>query len=247
MKFAAVTNVGKRYSHNEDKYFVPNFDKPIQNKFPFFMVCDGVGGANSGEIASKFTVDFLSDKLYSDLKNNLMNSKTMLRKFSIYIEDTNHKLVQLGESSSTNKGMATTIISAFFGEKLLIHSVGDSRIYVFRNHILTQLNEDQSFVWELYKRKLITKNEIRTHPKNNLICMAVGNDGNIEINETEFEYQKGDLFLLCSDGLTDLVSEKEIRNVLKRDLSLNEKNSLLEDRAMELGGKDNITIILIEV
>ncbi|MEA1972912.1 MAG: protein phosphatase 2C domain-containing protein [Candidatus Cloacimonadota bacterium] len=248
MRYAVVTDIGYRYKVNEDSYFVPDFQKSLNKENPLFIICDGVGGHNSGEIASKFVVDFLSHEIYTELEQKNLNHNNFSVRMSQYIKDANRKLLQLSYSKKSYSNMSSTLVSAYFSnENIFIHSVGDSRIYRFENNQLNQLNEEHSLVWELYKAGVIEKDEMRRHPKKNIVRMVIGYEERVEINSYSIELEKNDIFLLCSDGLTDLVSEKIIEDVLQMKISIDEKIELLKTKALSAGGKDNITIIIIEV
>ena len=135
----------------------------------------------------------------------------------------------------------------FWNNKLYLHSVGDSRCYRYRENELQQLTEDQSEVWELYKMGAISKDDIRTHPRNNIITMSLGTAKNVKINSYDYDIRIDDIFLMCSDGLTDMISDQEIVKILSSNKTLDLTSKELIYAALDAGGRDNVTLILIQI
>ena len=230
-RYFGISDVGRRYEHNEDYFLLP------VGKEMLFIVCDGVGGANSGEVASKTTARFLAEDL----------PKTGEKQIKESILKANQKLMEMASRSESLSGMATTLVLAYFSnDTAQIFSVGDSRCYLYRGNELEQLTEDQSEVWELYKMRAISKEQLRTHPRNNIITMAMGTDNDLEVNSYTHQVKEGDTFLMCSDGLTDMLPEELIAEKLNKSVNLEETANELVRLANEAGGKDNITLILIK-
>lgn len=264
IKYTAGTDIGKKYKHNEDNFFVPKSKKNVihisTNSATYFILCDGMGGANSGEVASQLTVNWLAQSI-SDITNSKFRITKLLSKISINnkhnslnskiehsIYEINAKIYELSQKHDQYTGMGTTLVtSVFWNNKLFLHSVGDSRCYRYRENDLQQLTEDQSEVWELYKMGAISKDDIRTHPRNNIITMSLGTAKNVKINSYDYDIQIDDIFLMCSDGLTDMISDQEIVEILKDKTSLDSASKELIYAALEAGGRDNVTVILIEV
>lgn len=259
MRFTAKTDIGKRYKSNEDFYVLPMINKKVGIEYVnpkagmLFVLCDGMGGGNAGEVASKLTATWITKDYYGEKKTKI---SSLLEKFNkpkkvemqAIIRSVNKRLYKLSKEYEQYNGMGTTLVTALFkDEKIFIDSVGDSRCYRFRNNELLQLTEDQSEVWNLFKMGAITKDEIRSHPRNNIITMAIGTIEDIEINEYEYTVQKKDIYLLCCDGLTDMVSEDDIKKILMAQDDLEIKANKLIQAANDAGGKDNITVILIEI
>ncbi len=242
IQYFGLTNTGKRYSHNEDYFFLPD-KQPL-----FFILCDGIGGANAGEVASEMTANIL----YNSFHSSLMNTDKVgeLREhITDLIKEVNRKVYLLSRENLRYQGMGTTLVtSLLINDTAIIHSVGDSRCYRLNQEgKLEQLTEDQSFVWELYSSGSISKEEMRKHPRNNIINMAIGTHTDVKVNSYIVNCDEGDFFLLCSDGLSDMLSDNKIKDCLLKDLSLSEICQLLVDRANDEGGKDNITVVLIKV
>ena len=251
MNYTAKTDIGKRYPHNEDFYVLPNGRDPSNNSSEkkvntlkngyLFVLCDGMGGGNAGEVASQMASTWLSSDYY----------ETPKAAFPKLVKKVSDKLYGLSLKYEQYRGMGTTLVTALFkGKTVDLYNVGDSRGYLFRDGKLTQLTEDQSEVWNLYKMGQIEKKDIISHPRNHIITQALGLEESFseaDVNHVQAKVQKGDLFLLCSDGLTDMVTEENIAEILKGSASLDEKGDALVRAANNAGGKDNITVILITV
>jgi len=267
MNFHAKTDVGKKYETNEDYFILPAAKKKIGfNKLGhLFLLCDGMGGVNAGEVASNLTANWifkdyykLDSKGYSfqklikkirqifiseDREDNISQIASRMKNI---IEEVNARIYYLSQKHEEYTNMGTTLVSSLIiKNRIIIHSVGDSRCYRFREGNLKQLTEDQSEVWKLYKIGAITKDEIRSHPRNNIITSAIGTEPSVKINEYIYEAIKNDIYLMCSDGLSDMISDEEINNILSTSISLENKSENLIHSANEAGGKDNITVILI--
>lgn len=251
MNYSARTDIGKKYDHNEDAFVLPEPNKKyniknldIKNKGELFILCDGIGGANAGEVASELTSNWIFRDYYSVKDTNI----DLKKELKVIIRSVNTKIFQLTKKHENYYGMGTTLVAALFLNNIAyFYSVGDSRAYLFNDKKLLQITEDQSEVWQLYKTGLISKDDLRHHPRNNIITMAVGINQNIDIQQYEYKYNKEDMFLLCSDGLTDMVSEEEITKILNKNKSLNNITKDLIHAANKNGGKDNITVIVIKI
>lgn len=254
MKYSAISDVGRRYEHNEDYCVLPKPNKNYgvtyidkKHKGSIFILCDGIGGANAGEVASELTAIWIFREYYKRPANSY-TPQAMLEEAIIRI---NHKIFTLAEENNDYYGMGSTLAATLFiKDDAFIYSIGDSRVYLFRENELRQITEDQSEVWDLYKKGEITKDEIRTHPRNNIITIAIGVEKNMKIEDTNryhLNVRKKDLFLVCSDGLTDMVSDEKIASVLRLKITLKQKTTRLVDLANANGGWDNITIILISI
>jgi len=251
MKYYAKTDIGKKYDHNEDNYVLPkpnkkyNINKPdIINMGELFVLCDGISGSNAGEIASELTANWVFKDYYSikDISINLTD------KLEEIIKSVNDKIISLASEHESYHGMGTTLVAVLaLKNKAFIYSVGDSRAYILKGDNLKQITEDQSEVWQLYKAGEISKNDIRYHPRNNIITMSLGINKNIDIQRYVQEYNDGDMFLLCSDGLSDMLSDIEIKNILIKKQSLKRITKKLVKSANKNGGKDNITVIVVKM
>lgn len=254
MRYSARSHPGKRYDHNEDQYVLPEPNKKYgltridkKKKGSLFVLCDGMGGSNAGEVASELAANWIYREYYTGQLTSIA-PHSILEKA---ILNVNEQIFKLAGEHTGYSGMGSTLVSVLFIEgEAYIYSIGDSRAYLFRNKKLSQITEDQSEVWELYKRGEITKDEIRTHPRNNIITMAIGTKKNMkieDINRYQLKVRKRDLFLVCSDGLTDMMSDEDVTTMLSSKRTLKQKTSNLVDMANANGGRDNITVILIRI
>ncbi len=246
MKYAGRTDKGKTRTKNEDYFLLPEENKKIGLEKPdltrgyLFVLCDGIGGHNAGDVALEKTAvwlmkDFYDEKIKNpDLEDIIKSVHTRIYNYSIhYVRYRN---------------MGTTLVAALVkDDKLEICSVGDSRCYRLRDGELLQLTEDQSEVWQLYKEGKLTKDELRFHPFSNIITMSVGVQPEIEINRYLYNTKQNDIYLLCSDGLSDMLSDDEIKDILAYPVSLHKKANMLIKAANDAGGKDNITVVLVEI
>ena len=243
MQFFASTDIGCKKETNEDYILTSvNIDsEEINEKGRMFILCDGLGGASEGDYASKYVAEELMKKYYRlKAKEPFENSVSDLL---VKINDN------LRKYSKKNYGyycMGTTIASVIIKEEVLhYNSVGDSRIYIMRGQVLTQISEDHSEVWKLYKRNLISKNEIKDHPMNNMVTSALGFGSEFNICKGNIELMEGDFILLCSDGLTDTIDDEDIEKVLQKEIGIDDKVNLLIELSKKLDCSDNISLILI--
>ena len=245
--YFGITDIGKKYKNNEDFFLLPEpnekyeiLNMDVKNKGELFILCDGIGGGNAGEVASELCANWFYKEFYGSKENFPLD---------LIIENINKKLYDLSLKYEKYKGMGTTFVGGvFIKEKLFFCSVGDSRLYLFRDKEFIQLSEDHSNVWNLYKMGEIKKEEILTHPRKNIINSAVGINKTIKkINKGEKELKNGDLLLFCSDGLSDMLKDNEINCELLKNKSLQKTAENLVIKANKKGGNDNITLILVQV
>lgn len=247
MEYSLRSHVGKVRSNNED--FIEHFN--ICENAHIFIVSDGMGGHNKGEVASKIatqTVISLIEKDKSVIAESISTGKfqdtMMLLVNSIKL--ANQVVYEEGEKEEFF-GMGTTMVTAIIaGDRLLIANVGDSRCYLIRNGAIKQLTKDNSFVQELLESGVITPEEAITHSKKNIITRAIGTDCYLKVDTYEFELEAEDMIILCSDGLTNMIRDEEILSISSSDSSLEDKTDKLVDKALENGGLDNISLILIK-
>ena len=208
MKFAIKSDVGQRRKVNEDAagYF------ESKNHIPLMMVCDGIGGHNAGEIASSMALMSIGQ---SWEKTNIENMEEAYQWIVHKIEEANDDILTRSTQYEDLYGMGTTLVAAcVIGNQLMIANVGDSRAYVLRNFQLKQLTEDQSLVNALLKSGEITPEEAENHPNKNIVTQSLGVTSAVEIDFVRMTVKDEDILLLCSDGLSDMLSLEEIRNVL---------------------------------
>ncbi len=250
---AGITDVGQRRDHNEDNYL-------IDEKLGLFVVADGMGGHEAGEVASKLAIETIFnhiknlDNTYKqDSKKNQAKTAELINSLlQDAIEDANNQThcYNIAKGLSEGQGMGTTITGFLINtpdspkrKKLYSFNVGDSRTYCFREGKLMQLSTDHSH----YQLWLETGKE-GPPPKHNIIYKAIGPWRRVVAEQHSFAIKANTLFLLCSDGLCDMLSNKEIRHILQqnRKHTLKEMAQALVDAANEAGGKDNITVVLVK-
>jgi serine/threonine protein phosphatase PrpC len=231
---AARTDTGRARSANEDSYWVHS---------PLFVLADGMGGAQAGEVASQTAVSVFSDE------GGLPDGPgTYEERLAGLVAQANGRVYSQAQSDDQFAGMGTTLTVAFVGEDdLAIAHVGDSRFYVLRDGELTQLTDDHSLVGELVRRGQISAEEAEDHPQRSIITRALGIEGEVVVDHFSWPVRDGDLFLLCSDGLTGMVSDAGMAEILAGAPSLAVAAQQLVAAANEAGGRDNITVILFRV
>jgi protein phosphatase len=227
-----ASDTGKKRRHNEDSYVVGP---------PIFAVADGMGGAQAGEVASKLAAAALeeTDPGTGNAEQRLVS----------LIQEANRRVHERASSDPTTSGMGTTITAALVeGSRVTFGHVGDSRAYLVRDGTMEQLTEDHSLVNELLKSGKLSPEEAETHPQRSVITRAVGTDPDVDVDTFVIEGQVGDVFLICSDGLTDMVEDEDILEVLEkyRD-DLDRATRSLISAANRGGGEDNITVVAFTI
>lgn len=241
MKFAIKSDVGQRRKVNEDA--VGYFES--KNHIPLMMVCDGIGGHNAGEIASSMALMSIGQ---SWEKTNIENMEEAYQWIVHKIEEANDDILTRSTQYEDLYGMGTTLVAAcVIGNQLMIANVGDSRAYVLRNFQLKQLTEDQSLVNALLKSGEITPEEAENHPNKNIVTQSLGVTSAVEIDFVRMTVKDEDILLLCSDGLSDMLSLEEIRNVLNHYSDLEQQVEKAVQAANESGGRDNITVAIAKI
>jgi serine/threonine protein phosphatase PrpC len=230
--YARASDTGKKRRRNEDSYVVAP---------PLFAVADGMGGAQAGEVASKLAAAALED---TD-----SGSSSGQERVVALIQEANRRVYARANTDPATSGMGTTMTVALVeGQMVTIGHVGDSRAYLVRAGSLEQLTEDHSLVNELLKSGKLSPQEAETHPQRSVITRAVGTDPDVEVDAFTVDALEGDVFLLCSDGLTDMVDDDGILDVVERyhdDLDRVAKS--LVSAANRGGGEDNITVIAFTI
>ena len=240
MEVGFKTDKGQRRSNNEDACFVMRKEK-------IFIVADGVGGNNSGEIASRLAVDEIVQYVETHPLQEIQ-SEQVQRYFEDCLKNANFKVLELSQRIEANKGMATTVVCAYVrGDTIYIVNVGDSRAYVFRDGILLQITEDHTYVNTLLKAGLITPDEAVNHENKNMITRAVGAGYTIDADFFAVPIQADDVILICTDGLYGEVEEAQLTSVLKEEKSMTDICNELVGMANENGGSDNITMVVLKV
>lgn len=242
-----LSDVGLVRGHNEDKI-------AWDENLGLVLLADGMGGHNAGEVASELAVNCIIDSLRGVLIPDIEETIDRLAAVEEAIEHANNEIVQVALERQECAGMGTTIVlSLFFDSTVIFAHVGDSRIYRYRDETLSQVTTDHSLVQEMVDNGYISEEEALKSASRNLITRALGIADTVEVDVTESDCQIDDLYLLCSDGLTDLVSDEEITVIFEQHANggsfsasaLESIATSLVSSANEKGGKDNISTVLV--
>ncbi|HEY2512067.1 MAG TPA: Stp1/IreP family PP2C-type Ser/Thr phosphatase [Polyangiaceae bacterium] len=259
VRLFARTDVGQVREHNEDNFLVADLTRrqrglmeanrqtTIGPHGAVFAVCDGMGGAAAGEIASQLAVDILCEKMIEGLDDRVIIRRDDLgRRLVRAVEAAGLRIFQEAKLDRTRRGMGTTVTAAaLVDEVLFLAQVGDSRGYILRQGSLTQVTRDQSLVNQLIEAGQLTEEEAETFEHNNIILQALGTSDTVQVDLTYVELHRGDILLLCSDGLSGMVRFDEIREILRTSSDPLETCKTLTERANQAGGHDNITVIVV--
>ena len=228
----AATHVGRIRETNEDAYYLPEAEEC------FVAVADGMGGHQAGEVASAIAIrEFTAEIRGKAPSEDVLKAAVRRANSAIYEEGIHDPL---------KRGMGTTLTALWYDEEnIYLTHVGDSRAYLLRNHALMQLSNDHSLVGELVALGEITPEQALTHPQRNFITRALGTGRKTEPDIMHLDFQPGDAWLLCSDGLSNYMRAAEIAEVLLRDISWPDKLRALIEIALERGGRDNITALAV--
>lgn len=238
MKISLITDIGQKRSNNQD--FINKFDN--KKGITLVVLADGMGGHRAGNIASEMTVTDLGKEWVQTELTELSQIRDWLLQT---IEDENQRVYQMGQAEDY-KGMGTTVEAVVLVDNNAIYAhVGDSRIGLVKNGEYKLLTSDHSLVNELVKAGQITEDEATSHPQKNIITQSIGQSSPVEPDLGLKVLEKDDYLVINSDGLTNMISNVEIAEILSRDLSLDEKNQELINLANLRGGLDNITIALV--
>lgn len=241
MDIGAISHTGLIRDINQDSYFVS------EDKMNLFVVADGMGGHKAGEVASSIAIDSVKKYIEKHISQEYGEyDEAVSRIIEEAIVDANTKIFNKSMEEEKYQGMGTTLTMAFIQSKLFIGHIGDSRAYLIRNNEIRQITQDHSLVAELLRNGTITEKEAKTHPQKNIITRALGTEENIQIDIYTIELLAEDIIVLCSDGLSNLVEQMEIKECLANSKSMQFGCEHLVDLANERGGYDNITIIAIK-
>ena len=223
---AARTDTGRQRYANEDSYFA---------RSPVYAIADGMGGAQAGEVASKIAADAFDEPLSGERAEQALAERA---------RDANRRIHELARKDESRSGMGTTLTAAALdGDQVSIAHVGDSRAYLYRDGKLRQLTRDHSLVEELRRQGRLTSEEAEEHPQRSIITRALGPDPDVEPDVHSHQARPDDVYLLCSDGLTSMVREPEIEEILAGNASLQAAVNALVVAANDAGGRDNITVV----
>ena len=227
---ASLTDVGRQRQSNEDSFL---------ERAPVFAVADGMGGARAGEVASRMAVEAFDAPAEDAAPEEAL--RTVAR-------EANRRIYEMAQGDSEHAGMGTTLTAAMVtGREVAVGHVGDSRLYRLRDGKLKRLTEDHSLVEELMRQGRLTPEEAESHPQRSIITRALGPEPDVDVETFTHTARDGDVYLICSDGLSGMVLEDEIAEIIADSASLKEAAQRLVNAANKNGGKDNITVVLFRL
>lgn len=240
IKSFSITDIGKERELNQDYVF--ESQERIGNLPNVFIVADGMGGHNAGDYASRFSVN----KIVEGIAGSFEQSPVKILNYAI--QNANTLLRRKAEDDMSMKGMGTTLVAAtVMGHFLQVANIGDSRLYIINGENIRQITKDHSLVEEMVRMGGIDRETARNHIDKNIITRAVGATDKLDIDFFQEELHAGDKILMCSDGLTNMLSDEDIRDIVNGQGEIEDKAQILVKTANDNGGKDNISVILIEI
>ena len=249
IEVSGQTHVGMKRNHNEDNLLLLPEER-------LFVVADGMGGHSSGEVASKIAVDEVAEFFRMTSQDLEITWPYKMDKQKNYDENrlatgvklANMRIFEKASAETKYKGMGTTIVTVYFAKdsEVVVAYVGDSRVYFFRENTLRMITEDHSLLNDYLKAKKLTPEEIEAFPHKNVIVRALGMKDTVNVDINRVEPKDGDIFLLCSDGLSGMVPDKQIEQILQNQPDLDKACAMLIDAANANGGNDNVTCVLAQ-
>ena len=240
MKFYAITDIGRKRELNED--YIYTSGQPIGALPNLFIVADGMGGHKAGDYASMHTVD-----RFVEVIRELGEEHGVQDAINEAVTAANAYIYQRSRENSNLSGMGTTLVLAScIGNEAIVANIGDSRLYLVNDDAMTQITRDHSLVEEMVTLGGIDREMARNHPDKNIITRAVGVKEKVAADFFEVDLTKGDKLLLCSDGLTNMLRDEEIYQIIQNNKELEQAARALVDAANENGGRDNIAVVLVE-
>lgn len=238
----SVTDIGRKRQLNQDYVF--SSAKPMGNMPNLFIVADGMGGHNAGDYASKCTVE----TVVGEIRNSFEKNPTIIVQKAI--QTANTKIRELAASDENLFGMGTTLVVAtIIGKYLQVANVGDSRLYLIGKQGIRQVTRDHSLVEEMIRLGGLSREDARKHPDKNIITRAIGAKDEVEAEFFTEELELGDIILMCSDGLSNMLEDKEIEKIIQNEelKEMTQKAEALINAANNNGGKDNIAVVLVKI
>lgn len=233
------TNVGKLRKINQDYIYINN--EPIGSLDNLYIIADGVGGHNAGEVASESAIDFFEKFIYETKEDETLD---LLVSAVVYAND---EVFKLSKTNKAYSNMGTTLLATTIKDnKIFIAHVGDCRLYGIRNNKIVQMTSDHTYAMDLFKAGIITKEEAKNSKDSNVLTRAIGTDKNVKADALFCDIFKDDIFIMCSDGLSDMLTDDEIFEIASKNIPAEDKVENLIQKANDNGGKDNIAVIVIE-
>ncbi|WP_058301650.1 Stp1/IreP family PP2C-type Ser/Thr phosphatase [Gorillibacterium timonense] len=241
MRTASRTDIGNVRVVNEDRALVV----PELQGLTLAIVADGMGGHQAGDTASQLAVELIHERLHGIEPDE--PSAVNEEKLAAAIASANTRIYEMARSQEQFNGMGTTVVVVLADANgLLVAHIGDSRAYLYQDGKLAQLTEDHSLVYELVRSGQLTKEEAEKHPRRNVLIRALGTDASVNADIRYYPWKPGDIALLCSDGLSGMISEPVIEQLLGAGRDLEKTADSLVELALAEGGDDNITVVLLE-
>ena len=239
MRIYSATDVGQKRKMNQDYVFASA--DPVGNLPNLFVVADGMGGHNAGDYASSHAVGTVVEEIRQDADFN------PIKVIRHAIESANTEIITQAQNDENLRGMGTTmVVATIVGHYAYVANVGDSRLYLVNQQIL-QVTKDHSLVQEMVRMGEINAEQARNHPDKNIITRALGAERTVDIDFFDLKLEPGNVILMCSDGLSNMVEDSQIREIISdTEKNLEEKGKILISEANRNGGKDNIAVVLIE-
>ena len=242
MKVYGNSDIGLKRVTNQDAFYI----ECINDDLAFAIVCDGMGGANGGDVASNMAVESIKNQLKKFFENNIQDVSSIKNLLQSSFYNANDLIYKKSIEDPELNGMGTTVIvSIIYKDNLCIAHIGDSRAYIIADNKIEQLTVDHSLVQQMIDTGEITKEEAMHHPNKNLITKALGICDNMPADYIQREIKAGDVLVVCTDGLSNYVSENEIYNCYENN-DIRNLTDILVSRAKDLGGNDNITVAILE-
>ena len=239
MKSYSITDVGQKRTVNQD--FVFTSETPVGNLPNLFVVADGMGGHKAGDFASSYAVEVLLSTIREDENSN------QVKIIRAAIETANTQLLREASDNEAMSGMGTTmVLVTIVGHYAYVANVGDSRLYLIDENKISQITKDHSLVEEMVRMGEISRDDARNHPDKNIITRALGAGRDVDVDFFDVRLTPGDILLLCSDGLSNMVPDEDIRQVILTSEMLEEAGRRLVSMANDNGGRDNIAVVLVE-
>ena len=236
----AKSDVGKVREMNQDAYYISDSSSEVK----LYLLADGMGGYNAGEVASRMAVESAKDYIHKHFAKNKDSKEKLEALLKDAIEYANSVVYKKAQSKEDLRGMGTTLdVCLIYNSRIYIGHVGDSRVYRIRKEFMRRLTKDHSYVQTLVDDGTITKEEAYSHPKKNMLTKALGCVQTVEPDVYTKTFIKDDIILMCSDGLTNMIREENIYEIIKQD-----KENAIENlvkQANDNGGLDNITVVII--
>ena len=256
LKLFGRTDVGQIREHNEDNFLIADLTRKSRGLMEadreqvvgacgsVFAVCDGMGGAAAGEVASRLANDIIYEKMLTG--GCPQNRDILARRLVMTVEEAGLRIFNEARADRTRRGMGTTAtVATLLDSRLFIAQVGDSRAYLLRGEQLVQVTRDQSLVNQLIEAGQLTEEEAETFEHNNIILQALGTAETVQVDLTHVDLRRGDVLVMCSDGLSGMIRADDIRQVVLSVPDPLEACKVLTDRANQAGGHDNITVIVV--